>query len=88
MCLCVNDASEPPAFPGATRQQSLARDAADQLPEMPFSCLNTGSEDYLSSQRTSKLSGCLCRYVHGDGQLDAGTADLCPSGVAAGGQGA
>lgn len=72
-----------------TRQWRLTGDAADQPTGMPFICLNTASQDHLSRLRTSKLSGCLCRYVYRDEQLNAGTAeDLCPSGVAAGGQGA
>lgn len=43
VCPCVNDVSEPPAFPGATRRFSLTRGAADQPLKMPFSCLNTSS---------------------------------------------
>lgn len=77
------------ALPGATRQWRFTRDVPDQPMGVPFNCLNTGSQDHLSWLGTSELSGCLCKYVYRDEQLNAGTAEeLCPSGAAAGGQGA
>lgn len=70
-----------------TRQWSLTRGADNQSRGMPFSRFNPDSWNHLSCLKASRMSGCLCRYIHRDEQLDAWTAgDLCPSGGADGGQ--